>query len=70
MLHRAQLRARLTWHGAGEKGELYDLVGDPHEFHNLWGDPAAATLQTELMDRLTARLAANHDPLPLKSSLC
>ncbi len=28
--------------------ELYDLVADPHELRNLYGDPAVAALQADL----------------------
>ncbi len=29
-------------------GELYDLRADPHELHNLWDDPGAATIRIEM----------------------
>lgn len=61
--------ARLTWHGRGERGE-YNLAEDPHCFHNLWDEPAAAELQRDLTDRLLAHLVANIDPLPPVVTLC
>ncbi len=62
--------ARLTWHGEGQRGELYDLTRDPHCLHNLWDRPEAADLQRQLMDRLVARMAENVDPLPPQVGLC
>jgi arylsulfatase A-like enzyme len=35
-----------------EEFELYDLVNDPAEKHNLYGDPAHAAIQAELTARL------------------
>ena len=32
--------------------ELYDLVNDPHETHNLYDDPASADLVSDLKQRL------------------
>jgi len=33
----------------GTEGELYDLADDPLQRHNLWGDPACAALQSDLL---------------------
>ncbi len=33
-------------------GQLFDLVNDPGEIHNLWGDPACADKQQELLNLL------------------
>jgi arylsulfatase A-like enzyme len=41
--------------------ELYDLHADPHELHNLYGHPAYADLQHELMARLYEHLAEAGD---------
>ena len=40
----------VTYHGK-EDGELYDLSEDPHEFQNLWRDPASEKLKHGLMRR-------------------
>lgn len=61
--------ARLTWHGAGIRGELYDLTRDPHEFRNLWDEPGAAPLRMEMLGRLLDRMVRNVDPLPRKTAL-
>jgi len=41
----------------GTEGELYDLADDPHQWRNLWDDPARAGLKSDL-------LAALRDNLP------
>ena len=33
-------------------GQLYDLVADPNELHNLWDDPQSVTHKTRLLDEL------------------
>ncbi len=40
--------------------ELYDLLEDPHEMHNLAGDPAYAGLESKMKRRLT-RLRRQYD---------
>lgn len=47
-----------------ESGELYDLVQDPGEKVNRWDDPAYQALKTELLQRLSDRMAWTIDPLP------
>ena len=36
-----------------DEWELYDLEKDPHEMHNVYGDPAYADVQKMMHDRLT-----------------
>jgi arylsulfatase A-like enzyme len=62
--------ALLTWHGAGRRGELYDLTIDPHCLRNLWDEPDHATLQRTMMERLLALMADNVDPLPPRVGAC
>ncbi len=62
--------ALLTWHGAGKRGELYDLRTDPHCQHNLWDDPAAVQLQNRLTQMLVQLMAENTDPLPPRVGAC
>ncbi|GHA25015.1 arylsulfatase [Devosia pacifica] len=50
-------------HGHDE-GELYDLVEDPQERHNLWGDPKREGDKLALYRRLVDRMAWTVDPLP------
>ena len=40
-------------------GELYDMVNDPHELHNLFDDPAYATKLAEMRLRLLNRFMNN-----------
>lgn len=40
--------------------ELYDLQADPHELHNLYGDPAYAAQQQEMLEELV-RLQKQYD---------
>jgi N-sulfoglucosamine sulfohydrolase len=46
-----------------EREQLYDLVHDPHEAHNLAGDPAAGEALADLRARLDAWMQATDDPL-------
>lgn len=62
--------ALLTWHGRGQRGELYDLSADPHAQANLWEEPSATALKGEMLDRLVALMAANVDPLPPRVGAC
>lgn len=64
------LKARLSWHGKGKKGELYNLVNDPHCFDNLWDKPQSSGLQREMMELLIERLICNIDPLMKRRALC
>ena len=58
--HRHKL---IAWHNE-PVGELYDLKNDPLERHNLWNNPAAAATKTEMLERLSNRMAMTFDPLP------
>ncbi|MEZ4865355.1 MAG: sulfatase-like hydrolase/transferase [Caldilineaceae bacterium] len=53
----------VLYHGHG-LGELYDLEQDPHEFTNLWDEPAQQSLKLELLQRSfdAAMLAAGRGP--------
>lgn len=62
--------ALLTWHGEGQRGELYDTHADPHCLHNLWDRPQAASLQRQLMECLIRLMAENVDPLPRRAGAC
>jgi len=43
--------------------ELYNLVSDPLEKHNLAGDPRYAEIEAELRQRLLSWMIETHDPL-------
>ena len=40
----------VNYHGH-EGGELFDMEKDPHEFENLWDDPAHVDVRFELMKK-------------------
>jgi len=61
-------RHKLTVDHSGDGGELYDLVADPNETHNLWSDPASQGVKTEILVRLCNRMAWTVDPLPERVS--
>ena len=62
--------ARLTWHGIGTQGELYDTANDPDCLRNLWGRPEAADIQRALTDRLIDLMLRNTDPLLTRAGPC
>jgi N-sulfoglucosamine sulfohydrolase len=43
--------------------QLYDLVYDPNEAHNLAGDPAAESVLNDMRARLNAWMQHTDDPL-------
>lgn len=45
-------------------GELYDLVADPHEMHNLWSLAEHQTLRCELLDAMVRQLIAHAETSP------
>jgi choline-sulfatase len=52
-----------------EKGQLFDLQGDPGEWHNLCGDPAHATLEAELRALILERFDSDAVERELQVSL-
>jgi arylsulfatase A-like enzyme len=50
---------KLVYYIGQEAGELYDLHADPHELHNLWGEPAHAEQKGRLLQQLLNWLAAS-----------
>jgi arylsulfatase A-like enzyme len=46
-------------HEGHPAGELYDVTRDPHELNNLWSDPAAAEVKTDMIQRLLDWLVRN-----------
>ncbi|MEM1391535.1 MAG: sulfatase-like hydrolase/transferase [Pseudomonadota bacterium] len=57
--YRMSLRHGESW------GELYDLNRDPSEIHNLFDDPASASIQHHLTDVMLRRMIALQDRAPL-----
>ena len=56
--HRLTLYKGETW------GELYDLVKDPDETFNLWGEPSEATTRARLTERLVHAMMDAVDQSP------
>jgi len=50
-------RYKLVVYHGHEIGELFDLASDPGEFHNLWHDPALASVRCDLMKKSFDALA-------------
>jgi arylsulfatase A-like enzyme len=42
-------RYKLVVYHRNNLGELFDLEKDPHEFENLWDDPAATGIKNQLI---------------------
>lgn len=61
-------RHRLSVYQGTGWGELYDLIEDPRELHNLWDDPGSARLRAELTETLTHLMMENDEtsPAPVK----
>jgi arylsulfatase A-like enzyme len=53
---------QLTFNSA-DQGELYDLVQDPHQLHNVYGEPAYDATRRDLGDRMQAHMERLRDPL-------
>lgn len=49
-------------HYKGTEGELYDHKNDPHQFHNLWDDPAYASIKSDLAADLFDNMPPSHTP--------
>lgn len=47
---------KLLHYGSAPYGELYDVVNDPEDLHNLWESPGHADIRRRLTDRLLAEL--------------
>jgi arylsulfatase A-like enzyme len=59
-----------TWHGTGQRGELYDLNVDPDCVKNLWNKEDKAALQRNMLDTLITLMVENVDPLPSRVGAC
>jgi len=46
----------------GSEGELYDVREDPHQWENLFSDPARRAIRDELREELYARLPPARTP--------
>jgi len=54
-------RYKYGWNSTSED-DLYDLEADPHEMHNLIGDPACAGVVQEMRERLEAWMIETEHP--------
>ncbi len=55
-------RHKITVYRDGADGELFDLEADPGEIRNLWHDPAAAALKSDLLHRFL-QAALREEPM-------
>lgn len=58
-------RYKLSRFHSTEEGELYDLLQDPDEYHNLWYEPDYIQIKVQMLELLSDRMAGTVDPLPL-----
>lgn len=42
-------------------GELYDMIADPDELNNLWGDPGHAAVRQQLTEAMLAWLVGQQE---------
>lgn len=62
-------RYKIIVHHHVNDGELYDMHEDPHEFINLWNDPARRELRDAMIKRCFAETVYNLvDPEPVKTA--
>jgi arylsulfatase A-like enzyme len=60
---------RMSVYQDHEWGELYDRTSDAHDTHNLWADPAHASVRGELALRLNQHLIKLMDESPTAKRL-
>ena len=54
-------------HYDGTEGELYNLVEDPHQWHNLWDDPAYRAQRDDLVADMVASFPTERRVLPVEA---
>lgn len=62
-------RYKLARYHSIDKGELYDLDKDPNETINLWDNDEYKDVKTEMLIRLSDRMAWTCDPLPVRQAV-
>ena len=65
---RTQQFKLVTYHNRTDE-ELFDLMQDPDELHNVADDPAYELTKGKLYKRLVDRMAETVDPLPVRQSM-
>lgn len=74
LAHRLRLRSlvtprhRLTVYAEETWGELYDLQEDPLELNNLWNDPQARGLRSQLSEQLMFKMICSAETSPYPES--
>lgn len=48
---------------SGDQGELYDLIADPYQLNNVYGQSAYKTVQQDLIDQMGTYMQDLNDPL-------
>ena len=52
----------------GSEGELYNVTDDPHQWRNLWSDPATQSCDADLIADLYDHLPKpRREPLPVEA---
>jgi hypothetical protein len=62
-------RWRLTLSDMSGIAELYDLVNDPMELTNLWGDASTLEITRELTHKLITTMIEHQDLAPLPTAI-
>ncbi|MES2415282.1 MAG: sulfatase-like hydrolase/transferase [Pseudomonadota bacterium] len=62
-------RYRLSVFEGADWGELYDLESDPTESRNLWEEPSAAAIRSDLLHRMAKSMIHYADPSPHPTAL-
>ena len=52
-------RYRLSLYDGAGWGELYDRASDPEELNNLWNEPGARALRSEMAEKLAQSMIAH-----------
>jgi arylsulfatase A-like enzyme len=59
---------RMTFSDDPEVCELYNLVEDPDEMHDLWADPSCKRVREELLETLARQMMLHQDDTPLPTA--
>jgi len=62
-------RCRLSLYDSVGWGELYDRANDPEELHNLWDEPQARGLRSEMSEKLAQSMIAHAEQSPYPTDI-